>query len=229
MFRSQRTYEADARARRTPHRDGGVRRHRRRRATRRRRSGEHRHVFGAGRARPGGPVPSTSRPSAVDRVTQTTDGALGREHWQNSALAPTPPSAVPHRARPSARRGRWQTPRPTRDSLRYGPTSMPIGRGRRLQRRYDRLITALSGLTKPLARGQRRPSSCADRSRHGARQTEVGPQLVESRCSRAIIGDTPTPSERTAVQFLDAQFVTSEELFDQLRPSSSAMTTRTYA
>ena len=83
--------------------------------------------------------------------------------------------------------------------------------------RYDRMITSLSGLTKAIGP--------AGDDVEFVRQIEVVTALGKLKSDlnslnlgvgRAIIGDTPTPSERTAVQFLDAQFTTSEELFDQV-------------
>jgi signal transduction histidine kinase len=83
--------------------------------------------------------------------------------------------------------------------------------------RYDRMITALSGLTKAIGP--------AGEDVGFVRQIEVISALGKLKrdlnslnlgVARAIIGESTTPSARTAVQFLDEQFTTSEELFDQI-------------
>ena len=83
--------------------------------------------------------------------------------------------------------------------------------------RYDRMVAALSGLTKTIGP--------AGNDVDFVRQIEVLTALGNLKSdlnalnlgvAKAIIGDSSTPAERTAVTFLDAQFATSEDLFNQV-------------
>src|SRR5687768_10129230 len=153
-------------------------------------------------------------------VTQTTDGALGREQLAeqrtrtDAALAqyrtaPGPSAMAGPMSDTNDRLADLASVRSDVDADRIAPDVSSD--------RYDRMITALSGLTKAIGP--------AGNDVEFVRQIEVATALGKLKSdlnslnlgvSRAIIGDTPTPSERTAVQFLDAQFTTSEELFDQI-------------
>ena len=153
-------------------------------------------------------------------VTQTTDGALGREQLaeqrnrSDAALAqyrsaPGPSAMAGAMADTNDRLGDLASIRSDVDAGRIAPDIASD--------RYDRIVSSLSGLTKAIGP--------AGNDVEFVRQIEVVTALGKLKAdlnslnlgvSRAIIGDTPTPSERTAVQFLDAQFTTSEELFDQI-------------
>ncbi|MEO5841433.1 MAG: nitrate- and nitrite sensing domain-containing protein [Acidimicrobiales bacterium] len=153
-------------------------------------------------------------------ITQTTDGALGRAQLAeqrtrtDAALAqyraaPGPSSMTTAMAATNDRLADLTSVRTDVDGERVAADIASD--------RYDRLISSLSGLTKAIGP--------AGNDVDFVRQIEVVTALGKLKSdlnslnlgvSRAIIGDTPTPSERTAVQFLDAQFTTSEELFDQI-------------
>jgi signal transduction histidine kinase len=153
-------------------------------------------------------------------VTETTDGALGRAQLAEQRTR-TDAALSQYRAAPgpSAMAGAMSE---TNDRLADLASVRADVDGDRIAAdvandRYDRMITALSGLTKAIGP--------AGNDVEFVRQIEVVSALGKLKSdlnslnlgvSRAIIGDTPTPSERTAVQFLDAQFTTSEELFDQI-------------
>ena len=153
-------------------------------------------------------------------VTQTTDGALGMAQLaeqrtrSDTALsqyraAPGPSAMAPAMSETNDRLADLASVRADVDGDRIGADVASD--------RYDRMITSLSGLTKAIGP--------AGNDVDFVRQIDVVTALGKLKSdlnslnlgvSRAIIGDTPTPSERTAVQFLDAQFTTSEELFDQI-------------
>ncbi|MEO8697437.1 MAG: nitrate- and nitrite sensing domain-containing protein, partial [Acidimicrobiales bacterium] len=153
-------------------------------------------------------------------ISQTTEGALGRAQLAeqrtrtDAALAqyranPGPTSMTTTMSATNDRLADLASVRTDVDAERVAPDLASD--------RYDRMISALSGLTKAIGP--------AGNDVDFVRQIEVVTALGKLKSdlnslnlgvSRAIIGDTPTPSERTAVQFLDAQFTTSEELFDQI-------------
>jgi HAMP domain-containing protein len=153
-------------------------------------------------------------------VTQTTEGALGREQLAeqrtrtDAALiqygaAPGPSAMASAMTETNDRLGDLA-------SLRFDVDTDRIASDVASDR-YDRMVSSLSGLTKAIGP--------AGNDVAFVRQIEVVTALGKLKSdlnslnlgvSRAIIGDTPSPSERTAVQFLDAQFTTSEELFDQI-------------
>ncbi|HUP74399.1 MAG TPA: nitrate- and nitrite sensing domain-containing protein [Acidimicrobiales bacterium] len=153
-------------------------------------------------------------------VTQTTEGALGREQLAeqrtrtDAALtqyraAPGPNAMAGAMADTNGRLADLASVRSDVDADRIGADVASD--------RYDRMVSSLSGLTKAIGP--------AGSDVEFVRQIEVVTALGKLKSdlnslnlgvSRAIIGDTPSPSERTAVQFLDAQFTTSEELFDQI-------------
>ena len=83
--------------------------------------------------------------------------------------------------------------------------------------RYDKMVTALSGLTKAIGP----EGGDVDFVRQIEVLTALGNlksdlNALNIGVARAIIKDSATGSTRTAVQFLDAQFSTSEDLFDQV-------------
>ena len=155
-------------------------------------------------------------------VSQFTDGTLGQAQLDeqrtrtDAALAqyrtaPGPSSMAASMTETSDRLGDLSSVRADVDNERIAPDIASD--------RYDRMITALSGLTKAIGP--------AGEDVGFVRQIEVITALGKLKTdlnslnlglSRAIIGESTTPSERTAVQFLDQQFTTSEELFDQIAP-----------
>jgi signal transduction histidine kinase len=155
-------------------------------------------------------------------VVQFTDGELGRAQLieqrarTDAALAqylatPGPSSMAASMSATNDRIADLSSIRADVDNERVAPDVASD--------RYDRMITALSGLTKAIGP--------AGEDVEFVRQIEVITALGKLKAdlnslnigvARAIIGESATPSERTAVQFLDEQFTTSEELFDQIAP-----------
>jgi signal transduction histidine kinase len=153
-------------------------------------------------------------------ITQITDGALGREQLaeqrtrtdgalaQYRTAAGTSAIAVPM-AETNDRLADLASVRADVDNDRVATDIAGD--------RYDRMVAALSGLTKTIGP--------AGEDVEFVREIEVLTALgrlksdlnaLNMGVARAIIGETTTGAERTAVQFLNEQFSTAEELFDQV-------------